>query len=95
MTVMTTWYKQFVPAVLLLATQGALANPPQPEPEAATREVLRRVPVEAPPVEEQLRALSQSVKALEAEVQQLQAQQANRFTPLGEFGGPNDHPLWP
>jgi len=87
--------RNLVPAALLLTASGALADSPLPAAEMPAREIMTRTPADAQKPDEQLRTLSRTVEAIEAEVQQLRAKEAERAVHEAELLGPNNHPLWP
>lgn len=80
-------------AALLLGATGAMAESPLPPADASAKEVVTRVP--AVKVDEQVRTLTREVEALQSDVQQLRAKEAERAVHEAELTGPNDHPMWP
>ena len=78
---------------LLLGASGALADSPLPPADASVKQVVTRVPEQK--VDEQVRTLTREVEALQSDVQQLRAKEAERAVHEAELSGPNDHPMWP
>jgi len=82
-------------AALLLGASGALADSPLPPVDVPAREIVTRVPAETPKADDQLRTLTREVEALQSDVRQLRAKEAERAVHEAELSGPNDHPMWP
>ena len=87
--------KNLLPAVLLLTATGALADSPLPAAEMQEKEIDTRTSTDSQKRDEQLRTLTRTAQSLEAEVQQLRAQQAERAGHQVELLGPSSYELWP
>ena len=77
---------------LLLTASGALADSPLPPADASAKVVVTRAPEK---VDEKVNTLTREVEALQSDVQQLRAKEAERAVHEAELSGPNDHPMWP
>ena len=87
--------KNLLPAALLFTATGALADSPLPAAELPAKEIVTRTSNDAQKPDEQLRTLTRTVESLDAEVQQLRAQEAERAGRQVEFLDQNNHPMWP
>ena len=85
--------RRLFPAALLLTASGALADSPLPRADVPAREIVTRTPTQGP-TEEQLQALTRAIESLEAEVQGLRTDEAERARQRREREE-NSLKLWP